>query len=357
MIQWVIEHAHISLGLPWWASIVLTAAGLRLMLFPFYLKGSDAMARTAALASVLKPLNQQMVAARKEGNTTAQMAVWRQTRAIKNRAGITGWAMYSPMVGQAVLGFCGYRLLKNMATLPVPGLVDGGFLWLQDLTMTDGYLLLPLMMAGSMHVVFRLGGETGTMPPEMQKFMMWAFPVMIMIFTSFQSGAVALWFLGSGIIGIPQAMALQKPAVRKYFGLAPLYKPKPGEGPENPFQAFLDARSGKTADTSAPEAPHAGGKNAAYMKLQYQSPKIRTARGSPRTIDTTLVAPQSDMVQPRAPPKSIFEQAKDRFDQGKQAVSRMSEQTPEQKKAAEKAEFKKRADAYEKRAAARPAKR
>lgn len=357
MIQWLLEHTHIWFNVPWWGSIVLTAAALRLLLFPLYLKMSDGMARQAALAPVLKPFVTKMTEAQRAGNTAGALEAYRQQAAIKKRAGITSLALFTPMIAQGILGFCGFRLMRHMATLPVPGLLNGGFLWLQDLTLTDGYLLLPLMMAATMHMVFRLGGESGAagqMPPGMQKFMMWGMPVMVMLFTSWQPGAVALWFVGSGVIGIPQAMLLQKPAVRKWLGLAPIYKPKPGEAGANPFQAFLDARNGTTTTAAARAYPDAGGKNAAvYMK--YQSPNIRTAV-PPRTIvvDTKLVDKASDdMVQASAPPaKSIFEQARDKFDQVKTSATRMSETTPEQKRVSEKAEFKRRADAYEKRAKA-----
>ena len=356
MIQWVLEHTHIWLNIPWWGSIVLTAAALRLLLFPLYLKMSDGMARQAALAPVLRPFVTKMTEAQRAGNTAGALEAYRQQAAIKKRAGITSMGLYTPMIAQGILGFCGFRLMRHMATLPVPGLVDGGFLWLQDLTMTDGYLLLPLMMAATMHMVFRLGGESGAagqLAPGMQKFMMWGMPVMVMLFTSWQPGAVALWFVGSGVIGIPQAMLLQKPAVRKWLGLAPIYKPKPGEAGANPFQAFLDARNGTTTtakSTSAPPNPDAGGRNAAYMRPTYQSPNVRTAPA--RTIDAKLVDKASDMVQATAPKKGIFEQARDKFDQAKNSASKMTERTPEQKRAAEKADFKRKADAYEKRAKA-----
>ncbi|KAI5364918.1 Putative membrane insertase YidC/ALB3/OXA1/COX18 [Septoria linicola] len=354
IIQWVLEHAHVALNLPWWGAIVLTAASLRLILFPLYLKMSDSQARASALAPVLKPFNDKMVSEMRNNNTAAAMQAQQQIAAIKKRAGISTAGMFAPMIAQGVLGYCGFRLMRHLATLPVPGLTNGGFLWVTDLTMTDGYLLLPLIMAGTMHVVVRLGGESGAasaVAPGLRKVMLYGMPLLILLFTSWQPGAVALWFVGSGLIGIPQALLLQRPAVREYFGLAPTYKAKPTET-TGFLQAFMDANNPTAAASpaSTPRAPHAGGKNAAYMRPQYQSPNVRTApsSGAGRTIDAQLVD-KSDMVQPSAPAKGIFEQAKEKFQAGRDAVNKLSERTAEQTKASQRAEYKRQAQEYEKR--------
>ncbi|CAK1365538.1 unnamed protein product [Cercospora beticola] len=350
MIQWTLEHAHVWLGLPWWASILFTAATLRVALAPFFLKMSDMQARSTALAPVLKPFNEKVMEEQRRGNTAGALQAYQQMGAIKKRAGISNVRMFTPILLQGVLGFCGYRLMHYLATFPVPGFKDGGLLWLQDLTITDGYLLLPLIMAATMHTIIRLGGEAGTatMPPGFKKFMMWGMPTIIFAVTAFQPGAVALWFCGSGVIGIPQSLLLQRPAVREYFGLAPLYKPKPGEAGPNILESMMKQFE---PAKSAPTSPHSGGKNAAYMRPQYQSPNVRTT-GSTTTIDTKLVD-KIDMVQPNSPPKGVFARAKEGFKQGQVLADKFKQKQAtakdaKQKADAQRAEFKRRAEEYEK---------
>lgn len=59
-------------------------------------------------------------------------------------------------VGQALLGYGSFRLLRNMANLPVPGMDESGFLWLQDLTISDPYLILPMSTAIMLHWTFKV---------------------------------------------------------------------------------------------------------------------------------------------------------------------------------------------------------
>lgn len=362
MIQWVLEHFHIYAGLPWWASIAATAVAIRVVTFPLYLKASDMQARQAALVSVTKPFYDKMKQAQAAGDTQALMLAHQQIGAVRKRAGITYRDQLLPMAVQAVMGFCGFRLMRKCAELPVPGFVDGGFLWLQDLTMTDGYLLMPVLMAASMHVIIRLGGESGggpnQMPGGMQKFMLYGMPSLIALLMSWQPGAVCVWFAGSGSVGMAQALLLQRPAVRRFFNLAPIYKPKPGEGPAHLLAAMTGADQQQQAGrpTSAPSNADPFGKNTAYMRPTYQSPKINR-RDSGRVIDTTLIAPQasgksaptSEMVQPgkaaeSTPKKGVISGFKERVMEN---YEKYTTQTPEQKKKAERAAFKKRAERYE----------
>ncbi|KAK4501350.1 hypothetical protein PRZ48_007158 [Zasmidium cellare] len=356
-IEFILEHFHVWGGLPWWGAIAATAMTIRIAMFPLYLRSSDAMARQTAIASVTRPIQDRMDTARKAGDTQGLMLAYQQMSQIRRKAGVKMTAQLMPMVAQGVLGYCGFKLMRACATLPVPGFVDGGFLWLQDLTLVDGYLILPALMAVTMHMVARMGGETGAqasgaMTPGMQKMFLYAMPIMIFGFTCFQPGAVAVWFAASGVIGITQGQLLQRKFVRDFFGLAPIYKPKPGEG------------SGTMWDTFMRDKPEAilPSKNALYMKPTYQSPNLNVHRSeTSNVIDTTLSTPKterssetaaSDMIQPNKPvqPKqgifdSISKTATDTFKKAKQMTEKR-ELTAEQKRDA----FKRKAAAYERNA-------
>lgn len=330
-------------------------------MLPLYLKSSDAMARQTAIASVTKPINDRLVKCQKSGDREGMLIALQQIQAIRKRAGIKMTSQMLPLFAQGVLGFCGFKLMRACATLPVPGFADGGFLWLADLTLSDGFLIMPGIMALTMHMVARMGGETGAAAPSamsdgMKKIFMYGMPVMIFAFTAFQPGAVAVWFASSGLIGVSQGLLLQKAPVREFFGLSPLYKPKAGETNGGVLDAFLAKKE--------PEiATKAGSKNSLYMNPTYQSPNLNKYKSSRDVIDTTLVQPKSagtsttaaaDMIQPNAPasPKSsIFDSVREAgsntWKQAKNMAKR--EQTEEQKKA----KWKESADEYERRAQAR----
>ncbi|KAK5164524.1 uncharacterized protein LTR77_009730 [Saxophila tyrrhenica] len=335
ILEWTIEHFHISAGLPWWASIAATAVALRVALIPFFIKSSDVMARQGALVSVTKPITERMQESKRINDQQGMLQAWAELRAVRKRAGVSFRTQFTPMILQGVFGYCGFKLLRAASNLPVPAFKTEGPLWLGDLTVPDPYLILPVVMAGCIHLLIRMGGETGSaqMPsPGMQKFMLYGMPGIIILGTGYQSAAVCVWFAAGGALGIVQSLTLQRPAVRKWLGIAPLYKPTAEERDQGPLAAWMGTPSG---DTSRPTTtrPGSGGKNAAYMNPTYQSPNLRSsssARNS-QVIDVKAVPPRSnaasastyesdDMISPSGPAQSsakssggVFKQASSAF--------------------------------------------
>ena len=295
ILEWTLEHIHIWGGLPWWASIAATAVVFRIAALPLYMKAADSNARQQALVSITKPIQDRINQGRLEKNNEKIMQAWTEMKAVRKRAGIKYRDQLMPVVIQGVFGYCGFKLMRAAAALPVPGFLDGGFLWLTDLTISDGYLILPAVMAGTIHMMIRWGGETGAsanteMSPAMKNTMLYAMPGVIFLVTGWQSGAVAVWFAASGALGMTQALLLQKPAVRKFCGIAPMYKPSKEEakgvkGPLSTLMESLNPQSHKALDVKAtsrptPNSSSAGGKNAQYMSPTYQSPNLTTTRSN-----------------------------------------------------------------------------
>lgn len=286
VLQWTLEHIHITGGLPWWGAIAATAILVRVVTFPLYLKSTDQAARQSALSSVTKPISERISAAQKVGDQTGVMRAWSEMNAVRKRAGMSYTKQFAPMLVQSVIGYCSFKLMRGMASLPVPGLQDGGFGWITDLTITDGYLLLPAMMAGAMHVMFRYGGESGQdnamMNPGMRSFMLWGMPGLIFLITGWQPAALCIWFAASGAWAMGQAMVMQKPAVRKFFGVTPMYKAKPVEGGNKNLMEIALALNRKNAGVVNTTATSKSAPKTGSSAMSYQAPNVRTtaARGT-----------------------------------------------------------------------------
>lgn len=148
MMEWILEHVHIYTGLPWWSSIALTAFLIRAAMFRPYMTVSDAAARRGAMKEITDPLTAEMKRRTNAGDGQGALQVQRELSQVYKAAGIRPWAMMVGPLLQMFVGFGMFRLLRNMASLPVPGLESGGLLWIKDLTISDPYFVLPVACGG-----------------------------------------------------------------------------------------------------------------------------------------------------------------------------------------------------------------
>lgn len=368
MLEWAIEHIHIYADIPWWGAVALTAVGLRLILLPLYIKSSDMVARQSALMSVTKPISDKMTAAQREGNTPAVQAAWAEMMATRRRAGLSFWDQMAPMFLQAIFGYCGFKLIRAMAALPVPALKTDGFLWLQDMTLADPYLILPVAMAGTIHLLVRLGGESGAMGVNqmssgMRNVMLYGMPGIILLTMGFQSGLLCVWFASGGALGVIQGQILKNPTVRKRLNMAPLYQPTKEEMDRGLMGVFM-GKDDPAATNSARAGAVSGSarrNNQSFMNSTYQSPNLRrssnaSASGAGRVIDVNPVnksAPTTqdpDMIQPNQPPKKSrwYDQISDKVADVQKKFQK-GPLTPQEIERQRKEEFRRRAKAYEQR--------
>jgi YidC/Oxa1 family membrane protein insertase len=157
LIQYLFEHVHVYSGTPWWASIMLTAIVVRVALLKLYIDASDQGARLARASSKMKPLQQKITAATAARNMQARVVLTQELRNVMNAEGVSYVKMLAPF-SQVFLGYGTFRLMRGMASLPVPGLDEGGFLWLKDLTAADPLYLLPVVTSVNMYYTFKVGG-------------------------------------------------------------------------------------------------------------------------------------------------------------------------------------------------------
>jgi YidC/Oxa1 family membrane protein insertase len=155
-LEFLMESIHVYGGTPWWGTIILTATAVRLLLLYPQLRSTNEMAKMGGMKPIMDKLQQKAKDARANSDNVAAAAVQTEMMAAKRIAGLKMRWMYAPMLLQGVLGWCSFTLLRAMASLPVPGLEEGGFLWVTDLTVSDPLYILPVAMAGMMHVMSRV---------------------------------------------------------------------------------------------------------------------------------------------------------------------------------------------------------
>ncbi|KAL8781944.1 MAG: hypothetical protein Q9213_005783 [Squamulea squamosa] len=151
----------------------------------------------------------------------------RQSQEMKNvymAAGIKIWKSFLPFVN-VPLGYGMFRLTRNMAQMPVPGLEDGGLLWFTDLTVSDPFFLLPLGTGVSTFLLFKAGGELGSsaaLNPSIMRFVQWAMPIASTVFMSFWPAAMQLSFFWTSVMALAQSRLFKLTWFREFWKIHPL---------------------------------------------------------------------------------------------------------------------------------------
>lgn len=296
MIEWTLEHVHVLSGMPWWGSIAATAFLYRLFLVPMFMKANENGAKMRAMQPITQPMNAKMMDAMRNGDRVTAMTMRQELMQINKAAGVSTFGMLVPAMVQGVFGFCAFRLLRAMANLPVPGLETGGFLWITDLTQTDPYFLLPAIMGGTLHLVMRMGGETGQpMTETMRPFLLYVFPGLVVITTAWLPAALNIWLCTTGLMGVAQVHLLKRPEIRRFFGMQPMVDA--AQAKRDAIAAGLIKEEPATIDVKAKSY-------SAGQRPVYQAPNVKfsTSSAPPKNSGSASASAAAAAVQPAQSP-------------------------------------------------------
>lgn len=235
-MQFYYEHVHIMSGLPWWSSILLASLLYRLGVLAYpNMVTSDQMARTKAVAPLMSQLSARQREAFGKSDQMATMQAQREMSLLRQSAGISFKKTMGFFGLQAFLGYGTFHLMREMASLPVPGLETQGFGWITDLTVPDPYFILPLALGVTMHLAFKFGGAAGSAsefaPPtpggaeatgHMRTLLLYGMPGIISMFMLWMPACLQLSFASTSVLGILQGRLMMQPWFRQRFGLYPL---------------------------------------------------------------------------------------------------------------------------------------
>ncbi|KAF9874947.1 hypothetical protein CkaCkLH20_07641 [Colletotrichum karsti] len=233
VMQWFLEHVHVYSGLPWWGSIAATAVLLRLILLKPILKSQETSTKLQALQADPKyeEIKRASLEATSAGDTQAMMEHRRDLATLNKAAGVNPANALWGFI-QIPFGYGMFRVLNGAASIPVPGMETGGFLWVTDLTVPDPLYILPIIGPITMFAMMRTAGANATPQQKaQQRLMIWILGPLSGIVTLYLPAAVQVYFVVTGAIGIAQNYALKMPAVRRAVGLPPMVTPSPVAAP------------------------------------------------------------------------------------------------------------------------------
>lgn len=225
--QWFMEFQHVSLGLPWWATIVGTGILLRIVTFPLFVYSQRTAARNSNLMPEFTQLQQKYMEAPASGTRMEKIRAQNEMARFMKTSGYKPFDSFKPALFQMPIFMSMFIAIRKMVKLPVQSMTCGGLFWFTNLTVSDPYYLLPLFNALSLWLQLEYGVEmmAASKLPSAQKWMMRVMPMMMFPFLCFQSSALCCYWSASIWMSFLVKSILNHAPVRKYFDIPESDKP------------------------------------------------------------------------------------------------------------------------------------
>jgi YidC/Oxa1 family membrane protein insertase len=273
--EWLLEHVYIYSGLPWWGAIAAMAFGIRAVLFWPSIVGYKHSSRMALLQKdpeFIKANNEfKQLAYNPEAETMDKLKARAKVVTITKAHNIS---MMKTIVGPLALvpaSIGMFRLLRSMATLPVPSLENGGFGWITDLTVADPYYFLPLAAAAMSAVTMKQHQKANLNPsPQaaaMNKFMLYGMTPLMFFFTMSFPAAVQWFFFCFAVASVSQTSVVLNPTIRRWLDMPPLPSAAASpssintlyQAPSKSVRGFLEGANESVADLKKGVEDYTGG--------------------------------------------------------------------------------------------------
>ena len=283
--QKILEWVHITTGLPWWGTIVVTVLAIRIVTFPIIRTALVNGAKLAIVGPEMKQYTDRMSAVKATGDYEEMQRATMEMRGFLQKHDLKPFrAMIMPLVQMPV--FIGlFFALRGFAEVKFPGFASGGLSWFTDLTVSDPLYVLPVLSSALTIAVIQSGAESAT-PNEtsvkVKRFLTAALVISTPFIAYFPSvrrdvpvialivQAVFVYWVTNNTISLTQTVALRFDGVRSALGIPLVPKTAPisptAEGLQAlPSSSFMDGfRAGQAlaaadvvpaAMTEAPPTP------------------------------------------------------------------------------------------------------
>lgn len=197
LLQWGLEFMHVSLDLPWYATIALSTVIIRVMLTPLVVISQRNAAVMRNVMPEMQDVQNRITEARQMGNAMEYAQANQELQQLMKTRGFNPLKnMLIPFAQMPI--FLSYFIgIRRMVNTPVESLHTGGIWWFTDLTMADPYYLLPLVTSGTLALTIHFGTEAARVPGQDSPLIMIflkCIPVVIFPFImNFPAAMVVYW--------------------------------------------------------------------------------------------------------------------------------------------------------------------
>ncbi|KEF51487.1 uncharacterized protein A1O9_12404 [Exophiala aquamarina CBS 119918] len=234
MMEWALEHLHLTAGLSWANSIIVLGLLFRLAVVRPSFVANEQSQKMREMQPVLAPLQERSKAALASGDRIGAMEVQREIGALRKEFGLSFGKMFLPIMIQLPFQFAAFRVLSAAGNLPVPAFETEHWLWLSNISTTDPTYVLPLMI--STLTYFNMSRAVKSQPDnKLATFMKTGLPLLSFLIMIWQPASLHLFFLVNGAFNYGQMALFQSAVFRSWAGLRPIVKATaPSKGPARP---------------------------------------------------------------------------------------------------------------------------
>ncbi|XP_052817182.1 mitochondrial inner membrane protein OXA1L-like isoform X2 [Mya arenaria] len=242
-MQALLEFFHVSIDMPWYACITLTAVALRLILLPIYVRQRKFAINMGNHSQTVQRLQRQVEDAKTTGNAILADTRRKSLQEYTIRNNLQPWKMFQFPAMQVPIMVSMFIGLRKMCDLPVMTLKSGGCLWFTDMTIADPYIL-PAITAVTILATIEFGSES-TKASQMTHTMKWvlrSFPVIAFFFTSQYASAIAFYWTINNVLSLVVALSFRTDFVKKLAKMPDQIVPE-AQKEQKPFiQGFKEGR-------------------------------------------------------------------------------------------------------------------
>jgi len=195
-LLWLLQRFQELVG-NWGIAIILLTIVVKLVTLYWTTKSMRSMKQMAALAPQLKALQ-----AKYGDDKQRQQA---ETMALYKQHGVNPVAGCLPMLLQMPVWIALYRMLASAGELYLQPFIPG---WINDLTATDPYYVLPATLFISMFLQARLQPATGD--SAQQKFLQYGMPIMFGVFSLFFPSGLTLYMFTNNVLSALHSIYMNK---------------------------------------------------------------------------------------------------------------------------------------------------
>lgn len=211
LLQLGLEYIHVTLDVPWWATIAISTIIIRTLLTPIVVITQRNAAHMKNSLPEMQETQAKITEARAMGNALEYTQANQELMGLMKRKGFNPIKnMLIPMAQMPI--FLSYFIgIRRMVNAPVESLHVGGLLWFTDLTLKDPYYILPLVTCTTLALTIRLGTEVGAnmnTTANMTNLVLKLMPIIVFPFIMNFPAATVVYWCSSNLVSLIQVFRI-----------------------------------------------------------------------------------------------------------------------------------------------------